>query len=188
MQLYFSLQPSFISLFLLMKESSRKLFYSCLRKNVLPTLQLQMIFGDDKIKFDRSCWPLTDCYFDPYLMPDVSIWYFLKASHQKGFLVLLLWMKKTSKLIWLKVILLQVILITNKCLKQASPSSRHCFLLHSDQNNHWPAVSAHFKIQQLWKIWPQCNFEACVCYFSSNFYFLPNDSPSKTMKNIFYFI
>ena len=31
-------------------------------------------------------------------------------------------------------------------------------------------------------------FKACVCYFLSNFYFSPNDSPSKTMKNAFYFI
>ena len=28
--------------------------------------------------------------------------------------------------------------------------------------------------------------KACVCYFLSNFYFFPNDSPSKTMKNVFY--
>ena len=28
--------------------------------------------------------------------------------------------------------------------------------------------------------------KACVCYFSSNFYFSPNDSPSKTMKSVFY--
>ena len=25
-------------------------------------------------------------------------------------------------------------------------------------------------------------FKACVCYFLSNFYFSPNNSPSKTMK------
>ena len=31
-------------------------------------------------------------------------------------------------------------------------------------------------------------FKACVCYFLSNFNFPPNDSPSKTMKNVFYFI
>ena len=30
--------------------------------------------------------------------------------------------------------------------------------------------------------------KTCVCYFLSNFYFSPNDSPSKTMKNVFYFI
>ena len=30
--------------------------------------------------------------------------------------------------------------------------------------------------------------KACVCYFLSNFIFLPNDSPSKTMKKVFYFI
>ena len=32
------------------------------------------------------------------------------------------------------------------------------------------------------------NIKACVCYFLSNFYFSPNDTPSKTMKNVFYFI
>ena len=30
-------------------------------------------------------------------------------------------------------------------------------------------------------------FKACVCYFSSNVYFSPNDSLSKTMKNVFHF-
>ena len=80
--------------------------------------------------------------------------------------------KKIWKLILLKAILLQVM----AGLKLASPS-------HSDQNKHWPAVSAHLKIQQLWKIWPQCNFKACVCYFSSNFYFSPNDSPSKFISS-----
>ena len=38
------------------------------------------------------------------------------------------------------------------------------------------------KLQDLWII------KACVCYFLSNFYFSRNDSPSKTMKNVFYFI
>ena len=32
------------------------------------------------------------------------------------------------------------------------------------------------------------NFKACVCYFYQFFTFSPNDSPSKTMKNTFYFI
>ena len=31
-------------------------------------------------------------------------------------------------------------------------------------------------------------FKACARYFLSNFYFAPNDSPSKTMKNVFYLI
>ena len=31
-------------------------------------------------------------------------------------------------------------------------------------------------------------FKGCVRYFLSNFYFSPNDSPSKTVKNVFYFI
>ena len=30
--------------------------------------------------------------------------------------------------------------------------------------------------------------KACVCYFLSKIYFSPNDSSSRTMKNIFYFI
>ena len=30
--------------------------------------------------------------------------------------------------------------------------------------------------------------KACIHYFLLNFYFLPNDSPSKTMKSVFYFI
>ena len=30
--------------------------------------------------------------------------------------------------------------------------------------------------------------KSCVRYFLSKFYFSPNDSPSKTMKNVFYFI
>ena len=35
----------------------------------------------------------------------------------------------------------------------------------------------------VWKL-----FKVCVCYFLANFHFSPNDSPSKTMKNVFYFI
>ena len=33
----------------------------------------------------------------------------------------------------------------------------------------------------------RCLLKACVHYFLSNFYFWPNDSPSKTMKNVFLF-
>ena len=33
-----------------------------------------------------------------------------------------------------------------------------------------------------------CYFKASVRYFLSNFYFWPNDSPSKTMKNVFFFL
>ena len=31
-------------------------------------------------------------------------------------------------------------------------------------------------------------FKACVCYFYQIFIFSPNDSTSKTIKNVFYFI
>ena len=30
--------------------------------------------------------------------------------------------------------------------------------------------------------------KSCVCHFLTNFYFSPNDSSSKTMKDVFYFI
>ena len=36
--------------------------------------------------------------------------------------------------------------------------------------------------------WFENKVKTCVHYFLSNFYFSPNDSPSKTMKNVFYFI
>ena len=43
--------------------------------------------------------------------------------------------------------------------------------------------------QDCWKFSPVVPvFKACICYFFENFYFSPNDSPSKTMKDIFYFI
>ena len=32
------------------------------------------------------------------------------------------------------------------------------------------------------------NFKACAHYFLRNLYFSPNGSPSKTMKDVFYFI
>ena len=32
------------------------------------------------------------------------------------------------------------------------------------------------------------NVKACARYFLSTFYFSPKDIPSKTMKNVFYFI
>ena len=35
-----------------------------------------------------------------------------------------------------------------------------------------------------WNVLPK----ACVCHFLRNFYFSPNNSPSKTMKDVFYFI
>ena len=38
------------------------------------------------------------------------------------------------------------------------------------------------------KEWSLINVKACVCYFLSNIYLSPHDSPSKTMKNTFYFI
>ena len=38
------------------------------------------------------------------------------------------------------------------------------------------------------KSWPCYIIKACVHYFLSNLYLSLNDSPSKTMKNVFYFI
>ena len=34
----------------------------------------------------------------------------------------------------------------------------------------------------------EVRIKACVCYFYEIFIFSPNDSPSKTMKNVFHFI
>ena len=34
---------------------------------------------------------------------------------------------------------------------------------------------------------PFLDVKACVGYFLSNFHFSPSDSPSKTMKNVFFF-
>ena len=37
------------------------------------------------------------------------------------------------------------------------------------------------------KLSEQIQLKACVRYFLTYFYFSPNDSPSKTMKDVFYF-
>ena len=34
----------------------------------------------------------------------------------------------------------------------------------------------------------RCCFTACACYFLTNFYLSPNDSPLKTVTDVFYFI
>ena len=39
-----------------------------------------------------------------------------------------------------------------------------------------------YKIAKFWMV------KTCVRYFLSIFYFSPNDSPSKTMKSVFYFV
>ena len=51
--------------------------------------------------------------------------------------------------------------------------------------NQWKIIT-FWGLQHFIKKWPL--LKACVHYFLSNFYFSPNDSPSKTMKNVFYFI
>ena len=43
-------------------------------------------------------------------------------------------------------------------------------------------VQIHFDIEEI------SSLKACVCYFLSIFYFSQNNSLSKTMKNVFYFI
>ena len=35
---------------------------------------------------------------------------------------------------------------------------------------------------------PKITLKACVRYFLRNFYSSPNDRPSKTMKDVFYFV
>ena len=43
-------------------------------------------------------------------------------------------------------------------------------------------------IKEFWCISMWVWLKACVHYFISNFYFSPNNDPSKAMKNVFYFI
>ena len=59
------------------------------------------------------------------------------------------------------------------------------------QERRWPNLSftVENKMGNLHKKgWSHFKLKACARYFLSNFYFSPNDSPSKTMKNVFYFI
>ena len=53
-----------------------------------------------------------------------------------------------------------------------------------------PCTNADSIVAELTDVLLQMNLKlkACVRYFLSNFYFLPNDNPSKNMKNVFYFI
>ena len=50
------------------------------------------------------------------------------------------------------------------------------------------ALTHHQNLASLIKACVASLIKACVPYFLSNFYFSPNDSPSKTMENIFHFI
>ena len=51
-------------------------------------------------------------------------------------------------------------------------------------------INPIFQMKQLYCMTKKSrqHFIACVRYFLSNLYFSPNDGPSKTMKNVFYFI
>ena len=48
------------------------------------------------------------------------------------------------------------------------------------------ALMTGFMLKKTWC--PRLPLKACVRYFYQIFIFSPNDSPSKTMKNAFYFI
>ena len=63
-------------------------------------------------------------------------------------------------------------------------------LFCSRLENIFPFYRNKERLGMCWQahIYLNFNYKACVRYFLSNFYFLPNDIPSKTMKNVFYFI
>ena len=56
----------------------------------------------------------------------------------------------------------------------------------------WSQKLKFSKFTEIWYrhplLYPFFEFKACVRYFLTNFYLSPNDSPSKTMKDVFYFI
>ena len=60
-------------------------------------------------------------------------------------------------------------------------SSQYCFEVTSIHINQTGKVLT----------WPEANkkiLKACLRYFWRNFWFSPNDSPSKNMKDVFYFV
>ena len=54
-------------------------------------------------------------------------------------------------------------------------------------NKIFSCLCSHRLISENEFNYASCKFKACV-YFLSNLYFSLNDSPSKTMKNVFFFI
>ena len=67
--------------------------------------------------------------------------------------------------------------LKNEIFKQPLENLRHS----NTSKEEWEAIRALGDDRTI-------VIKACVRYFLSNFYFSPNDSPSKTMKNVFYFI
>ena len=76
-----------------------------------------------------------------------------------------------------------------RCMAADDTSVHLIFPALLNHNAHWkwsfkPSnFTSDWKKRKLFK-----EIKAYVHYFVSNLYFSPNDSPSKTMKNIFYFI
>ena len=67
--------------------------------------------------------------------------------------------------------------VPGKCSKK--------FILKIDQLIGPPTCRGSYKITVVCQAgYP--TVKACVCYFLSNFYFSPNNSPSKTMKNVYF--
>ena len=69
--------------------------------------------------------------------------------------------------------------ILSKFCRVSKSIYKHCCLFLTDKLS----IGLSFYVTYL----QACNFKAFVRYLLSNFYFSPNDSPSKTMKNVFLF-
>ena len=71
-----------------------------------------------------------------------------------------------------------------KNCQMSQKSSKKCHLM-----TNWNTYGMYLKLTKRFLLDSDCcKIKACVRYFLSVFYFSPNNSPSKTMKNVFHFI
>ena len=101
-----------------------------------------------------------------------------KSSEPKKCLKLLL-MKKTAQLA--RTLFYQELLIN------ISKHQFHSSINHQEYLFHRTFITNYFCPVNIVKFLSEV-FKTFACYFLANFYSSPNDSPSKTMKDVSYFI